>query len=309
MGLGENIGYGLLLTQNNPGNLYFASPTGITGKWIHNALMGDPTLRNHVVAPVSNVIASKNGNHCDIVWSSSADTSVIGYHLYSRNDSFPVYTRVNNQPIIGNAYTDSCLLIKGTYEYMVKAIKLEHSPSGTYYNLSEGISDTAYNSLDIASIAAFTYTNNGVSISFSATSNLAPLYAWSFGDGQTSNSSNPTNTYTANGVYTVQLIASHPCLEDTAYAAVNIYEVGINGIAGNEAFKIFPNPSEGVIRIDGDKTYLFDLTLTGAEGKEILYLESIEGNTEIDLSFLPKGLYLLKIRSGQSVELKKLILK
>jgi len=32
MGLGENIGYGLLLTQNNPGNLYFASSVGISGK-------------------------------------------------------------------------------------------------------------------------------------------------------------------------------------------------------------------------------------------------------------------------------------
>ena len=60
--LGENIGYGLLLTQNNPGGLYFASPTGITGKWIHNALMGDPTLRSDVVSPVSNVIATKVGN-------------------------------------------------------------------------------------------------------------------------------------------------------------------------------------------------------------------------------------------------------
>jgi hypothetical protein len=45
MGLGENIGYDILQTQNNSGNLYFASPTQITGKWVHNALMGDPTLQ------------------------------------------------------------------------------------------------------------------------------------------------------------------------------------------------------------------------------------------------------------------------
>jgi hypothetical protein len=211
MALGENIGYGLLLTQNNPGNLYFASPTGITGKWIHNALMGDPTLRNTIVAPVSNVIATKNGNHCTVVWNHSADSSVLGYHLYVRNDSVPEYNRVNAQIITGNVYTDSCLIIKGIHEYMVRALKLEHTPSGSYFNLSEGISDTAFNALDITSIAAFTHTNAGISVSFNATSTLSLLYSWHFGDGQTSSGPNPTKTYTANGTYTIQLIATHPC--------------------------------------------------------------------------------------------------
>ena len=64
MGLGENIGYGLLITQNNFNGLYYASPTNITGKWIHNALMGDPTLRQDIVAPASNVVATKSGNNC-----------------------------------------------------------------------------------------------------------------------------------------------------------------------------------------------------------------------------------------------------
>lgn len=309
MGLGENIGYGLLLTQNNPGNLYFASPTGITGKWIHNALMGDPTLRNQIVSPVSNVIASKNGNHCDIVWTQSPDTSVLGYHLYVRNDSLKTYTRVNAQLITGNSYTDSCLLIKGIYEYMVRALKLEQSPSGTYYNLSEGISDTAFNSLDLASIAAFTHTQNGISVSFQATSTLNVQFAWSFGDGQTASSNTPSNTYTANGTYTVELIASHSCYEDTSYAVVTIYEVGINSVNGENEIVIFPNPSEGLISLSGMPGQQYDLVVYNNDGKEVWRQNNIAAGSDIDLRSLKKGPYLLQIRSEYSSVVKKLLLE
>ena len=51
MGLGENIGYSTRLTQNN-NSLYFYS---YGARFVHIALMGDPTLRNDVVAPASNV--------------------------------------------------------------------------------------------------------------------------------------------------------------------------------------------------------------------------------------------------------------
>ena len=309
MGLGENIGYSLLLTQNNPGNLYFASSVGISGKWIHNALMGDPTLRNDVVAPVSNVIATVNGNHCNVSWTSSPDNTVLGYHLYVRNDSVPEYTRINAQVITGNTYTDSCLIIKGTHEYMVRALKLENTPSGSYYNLSEGISDTAYNALNIAGIAAFTHTVNGVSVSFNASSSLAANYFWDFGNGQNSNATNPTVTYTSNGSYTVQLIATHPCYEDTNYAVLTIFEVGLDAYLANEAFKVYPNPSKGQISISGNETDHFRLRLFSTDGKEVYAEEDLVGNSNVDISALPKGLYLLQISTKSKTELKKLVLE
>lgn len=49
-------------------------------------------------------------------------------------------------------------------------------------------------------------------------------YAWSFGDGQTSTSQNPTNTYSADNTYTVQLVATsdNGCM-DTASQTVTVY--------------------------------------------------------------------------------------
>lgn len=309
MGLGETIGYGLRMTQNNPGNLYFASSVGISGKWIHNALMGDPTLRNDVVAPVSNVIATVNGNNCNISWTSSADNSVLGYHLYVRNDSVTEYTRINAQLITGNSYTDSCLIIKGIHEYLVRAMKLENTASGSYYNLSEGISDTAYNSLNIAGIAAFTHTVNGVTVSFNTTSTLNVSYFWDFGNGQNSSSPSPTVSYNNNGSYTVQLIATHPCFEDTAYTVINMYEVGLSAFAVNGDFELYPNPSKGLISIKGNEPLEFQVSVFNTEGKEVYANDAVAGNTFIDISTLPKGLYLLKLSNGSTSVLKKLVLE
>src|SRR5947207_1300089 len=57
MGIGENIGFCARLTQNNgPSGLYRNQINSAAGQ-IHVALMGDPTLRMHSVAPPSALIA------------------------------------------------------------------------------------------------------------------------------------------------------------------------------------------------------------------------------------------------------------
>ncbi len=62
--------------------------------------------------------------------------------------------------------------------------------------------------------ASFTATGNNsctapVTIIFTNTSTSAVSYDWDFGDGGTSTATSPTHTYTANGSYTVRLIATN----------------------------------------------------------------------------------------------------
>ncbi|HQQ94353.1 MAG TPA: T9SS type A sorting domain-containing protein [Bacteroidia bacterium] len=298
MGLGENIGYSLLITQNNPGNLYFASPTGISGRWIHNALMGDPTLRNDVVAPVSNVVATKTGNHCLITWTPSSDTAVKGYHVYLRNDSIPFYTRINAQLIPGTSYLDSCLLVKGVHDYMVRALKLEEVPSGSYYNLSEGISDTAYNSSDFSGLALFTSTLIGTSVQFQASSTLATQFSWTFGNGQSSSLPNPVATYTANGNYPVQLIAFHPCAQDTEAALITIWEVGLPDQFSLSGISLFPNPTSGQIQFTAPAEHVYQFAVYDRLGRLVYETKSLRGGEEVNLEHLGKGLYQVKVSQG-----------
>ena len=72
-----------------------------------------------------------------------------------------------------------------------------------------------------AAFAAAT-TLGSTSLSLSNTSIDADSYAWDFGDGSTSNETEPAHTYAQDGAYTVQLIATNPCGNDTTSQEVVI---------------------------------------------------------------------------------------
>ena len=95
--------------------------------------MGDPTLRMHMVAPPSNVTATTNGASVALNWATSTD-SVLGYHVYRMVGANGAFTRLTSSPITGTSYTDTSAT--GAANYMIRAVKLETSASGTYYNPS-----------------------------------------------------------------------------------------------------------------------------------------------------------------------------
>ncbi|HZV35965.1 MAG TPA: hypothetical protein VFB72_15425, partial [Verrucomicrobiae bacterium] len=136
MALGQTLGFSTRLTQNNgPNGLYKTQKMTYAGQ-VHIALIGDPTLRMHVVAPAINLTALTNSNSVQLSWQASPD-SVVGYNIYGSSSSTGPFTRLNAQLVTGTNYIDSNPLA-GPETYMVRAVKLESTPSGTYYNASQG---------------------------------------------------------------------------------------------------------------------------------------------------------------------------
>ncbi len=137
MALGETIGYGARLTQNNgPTGLYRNEMNSCAGQ-IHIALMGDPTLRMHIVAPPSRLTSSIDDKGVNLSWLASLD-SVLGYHVYRASDTDGPFTRLTTSPIATTSYTDASPSATPSSIYMVRAVKLEVSASGSYYNASQG---------------------------------------------------------------------------------------------------------------------------------------------------------------------------
>ena len=132
MAMGEPIGLSARLSMNNNG-LYRNQVNG-DARGVHIALMGDPTLRMHQVAPPSNVSARSANGNTQITWSPSSD-GVIGYHVYRANTINGPYDRVSGAHVAGTSFIDSA---SGNYAYMVRALQLENTPSGSYFNLSQG---------------------------------------------------------------------------------------------------------------------------------------------------------------------------
>jgi hypothetical protein len=139
MGLGKEIGFSAKTSQNN--NTYYNLP-GYAGlpeshRGVHMNLMGDPTLRMQVVAPVTNVARADSTGSTVITWNASPDAGR-GYNVYeSTNGKAGPFTLITATPVTGTTYTDSSG--GAQYTYMVRAVKLEVTPSGSYVNQSQGV--------------------------------------------------------------------------------------------------------------------------------------------------------------------------
>ncbi len=153
MALGENIGYGALLTQNNSGVLY--GPSNYGAKWVHVALMGDLSLRTDYIKPPTNfVVTTAFHKGATLSWTASPDPAVIGYYVYRADSAYGYFKRLNSTMITATTWVDFSGTSSLKY-YMVRPVKLQSTPSGTYYNLGVGVTDSAtvsYGPLDVAAI-------------------------------------------------------------------------------------------------------------------------------------------------------------
>ena len=130
MAFGETIGACLRLTQNNNGRDY--QPTGGFARGVHIALMGDPTLRLHRVAPPS-ALRLEAGQ---LRWQASPQM-VRGYHVYRAASEFGPYERLTPTPIPACEFHDAAG--SPEHHYQVRAVAWQSTPTGYYENASQGV--------------------------------------------------------------------------------------------------------------------------------------------------------------------------
>ena len=92
--------------------------------------------------------------------------------------------------------------------------------------------------------------------------------------------------------------------------AYKIYDgLSVEDISDNSKITLAPNPASNSFVIKGltgirNQIQIFDLS-----GKLIFEFKSVQDNQKIDLGAIPKGIYIVKVRSGKKSETKKLIVK
>jgi hypothetical protein len=161
MGMGETIGHCARLSQND------TSYGGFSGRQVHVALMGDPTLRQHIVAPPTVVAVVATPPQALVTWQASADV-VAGYHVYRSANAGGPFARLTSSPVTGLAYTDPSP-IYGNVTYMVRALRREQTPTGSYWNLSQGafLSTTLQQPASHTSFGVGCYAPNALSLAAS----------------------------------------------------------------------------------------------------------------------------------------------
>jgi hypothetical protein len=134
MGMGETIGDAARRTQNNDGGDY--QPAGAFARGIHIALLGDPTLRLHPVPPPGELRVHTVERGVRLSWT-PAPRKVLGYHVYRSRDEFGAYERITQVPLAELTLLDPA----GTaaHHYQIRAVVLQETTTGSYYNASQGV--------------------------------------------------------------------------------------------------------------------------------------------------------------------------
>ncbi|MEO5675102.1 MAG: PKD domain-containing protein [Chitinophagales bacterium] len=165
--------------------------------------------------------------------------------------------------------------------------------------------------------ADFTILLNNSTASFTDLSGTAVSWSWTFGDGGTSNDQNPTYTYTANGVYTVCLVATDSCSTDSTCDSLVIIGVGVVSPGSQVSpVTVYPNPfsDEAIVSFSVTSASIVTLTLNDLQGRlmRILVSENLTaGNHSYPIvkKELAPGIYMLQLKQRDEIIIKRLVIE
>ena len=292
MAIGYPIGYCARLTQNNAGYSYVP---GFGNRQVHVALMGDPTLRMHMVAPPTDLSIVEENGHAVLSWEAAPD-ALSGYNIYRKRSVENMYELVNPAPVSATSFTDSCLVFGESYDYYVKSVKLETSASGTYFNESLGVPGNIEILTDNTATADFEINESGpfeyemINNSANATS-----YFWQFGDLDSSTDAEPVFFAGQTGMIEITLIAFGDCNADTISQVITV--LSTVGVHPYEGTRVHPNPATNLLFVDCPNcTGAEIISIRSVDGRMLLQLNIAEMTNGLMLETFNPGYYLLEIQ-------------
>ncbi|TNF49386.1 MAG: PKD domain-containing protein, partial [Bacteroidetes bacterium] len=140
-------------------------------------------------------------------------------------------------------------------------------------------------------IAYFSFDQMDNTVQFQNESWRETEVSWNFGDGNFSNELNPLHEYTSNGIFTVDLIASNECGDDTISVQIEVSGVGLNDLMTGYKLKSL---GEHQYVLEGMDQHS-DVSIYELSGKEVALdiTKKDKSSVEFDLSSLRTGMYIL----------------
>jgi hypothetical protein len=210
----------------------------------------------------------------------------------------------NSHPSLAGSYLTACVF----YATMLRKnpVGLSYTaglPSNQVTFLQEIARDVVNDSLEACNIerwlpnAAYTYSSNGLSASFTATGESNIEYIWNLGDGTTAAGITTEHEYSTAGSFEVSLIASDLCgNSDTLIQTIDLF---VSNVEPNEsaAWRIFPNPSTRDIMLQAEIPTKFSIEVYSADGKRIREFKEEGQLIKLDIGPLTPGMYQIHCHS------------
>jgi PKD repeat protein len=193
---------GLLMEFDTTGTLLWAKAYGGSGyDWLHHLRRKG---NQYYIAGLSNSFGSGDGDYYFL------QTDLNGYS--GGCNEMIVNPTVTNLPNITNSISVD------VYTSMLQA-----TPTTVVNNVTFNSSILCVDTVCIAPIADFSFTNNLLSVNFLDNSASASgSYLWDFGDGDLSTLVNPNHTYNSPGIYTVCLTITDSCGTDSTCTSITV---------------------------------------------------------------------------------------
>lgn len=143
------------------------------------------------------------------------------------------------------------------------------------------------------------------------------IYFWNFGDGDTSSAANPTHLFPWSGqpqTFTVTLTITNDCgTSETVSFDITSDPLGINAAPSLNDLTIYPNPSNGLITINGEfNSTSLDAQVLDLSGRVVLDLSNVNtasNQVMLDLQGLAAGSYHVKLIDGANVSIGQIIIQ
>lgn len=169
---------------------------------------------------------------------------------------------------------------------------------------------------------------NVFTIHLDSLASASTSFSWNLGDGTLSNDPAPSHTYAKDSLYTVCL-STDSCwycrvigIDDDGNPVTRVNGFTLNvvpfkstttGIKLNEnrhSLAVYPNPGQNIIYIETSAALLTSksvLEIYSVEGKLLLQQQLVKEKTEVDLSQLMKGVYIIQVAGADRIERLKFI--
>jgi PKD repeat protein len=139
-----------------------------------------------------------------------------------------------------------------------------------------------------------------------------PKYSWDFGDGNTDTTVAPSHTYTTTGTYTVRLVLSNSCGNDTLYKTLFIAKASIESFLNlSSVIQMVPNPANTYTQIVHPVGLKVEhVSVYNLYGMKVSQTHTDNSDNYIlNTTVFAKGMYLVHVETEKGNVIKQLLVE
>lgn len=139
-------------------------------------------------------------------------------------------------------------------------------------------------------------------------SNYANGNQWYLNDEIMDNETSQTLVIPQSGEYYTIITSQNGCISEPSNV-INATHTLVNELENN-LFKVYPNPASNTITVElQNNSSPFKIKLFNLTWQKVLEKHSERTNTEVDVSLVPKGVYILKVLHNEYSKTEKIIIE